>query len=115
MSLQVAIQLLGTVFGGGGVAWVVGLWRDKRKADAEAGQHDASAADLIEQASGRLIARFEKRYTDDQAIIQALERDRNALVRNARQHEAWDQIAVAKLAEFGVVLPAPPSLHLEET
>lgn len=115
MNWQVFIQLFGTVMGGGGIAWLVGAWRDKRKADAEAGQHDASAADLIEQASGRLVRHFEERFQADQLTIAGLQRDRDALVRNARQHELWDRMAVAKLAEFGVELPAPPILHLEET
>ena len=114
MTIQVAIQVFATLFGGGGVAWLVGLWRDKRKADAEAGQHDASAADLIEQASGRLVDRFERRFREDQDTIKKLERDNAALIRNARQHEQWDRMAVAKLAEVGVELPAPPTLHLEE-
>ncbi|QZD97544.1 membrane protein [Gordonia phage LonelyBoi] len=114
MTMQVALQWAVTIFGGGGIAWLVGLWRDKRKADAEAGQHDASAADLIEQASGRLVDRFEKRFREDQDTIGKLQRDNEALIRNARQHEEWDRMAVAKLAEVGVQLPAPPTLHIEE-
>lgn len=122
MNLQVAIQLFATVFGGGGVAWLVGLWRDKRKADAEAGQHDASAADLIEHASGRLVDRFEKRFDADQkklraqdAEIERLKATNRKLIENAHQHERWDRLAVARLAEVGVDLPPPPTLHLEES
>ncbi|QGJ87272.1 hypothetical protein SEA_WOCKET_26 [Gordonia phage Wocket] len=114
MTMQVAIQWAVTIFGGGGIAWLVGLWRDKRKADAEAVQHEASAADLIEQASGRLVDRFEKQLEKEHAKYKKLERDNEALIRNARQHEAWDRMAVAKLAEVGIDLPAPPTLHLEE-
>lgn len=114
MTAQLAVQIFVALFGGGGVAWLVGLWRDKRKADAEAGQHDAAAADLIEQASGRLVARFEQRFREDQDTITQLRRDRDALVRNAHAHEQWDRVAVARLAEFGVALPPPPTLHLEE-
>lgn len=122
MTMQVALQWAVTIFGGGGIAWLVGLWRDKRKAEAEAGQHDAAAADLIEQASGRMVERFEKRFELDQAKISRQDEEiiqlkwtNRRLIENAHDHEAWDRVAVAKLAEFGVELPAPPRLRLEET
>lgn len=119
MNWEVAIQLLGTILGGSGVAWGVGVFRDKRKADAEAGSHNATAAELIDTVSARMIERYDKRWQEDQIVIsrqgteiESLKRDLRIMIDNVQQHEEWDILAVNTFRELGHSIPTPPTLQL---
>ena len=103
------------------MSWIVVLVRDKRKADSEARNHDANTTQLIEAASGALVARYQQVWKEDQEKIRELERrDRihegrdRAHNQYARAHEEWDRKAVEALAAVGVSLPPPPLLRLPE-
>lgn len=118
-SPEVIIQILVALFGAGGVSVLVGAWRDKRKADAEASKEDATAADIIEGASGRQVLRFEKeikdlqRERDDERQVNKDQRELNRkLIENIRAREEWEREVVIVTRQAGIALRPPPTLVL---
>ena len=126
LSAEFIIQLLIAATSAGGISAGFNAWRDKRKADAEAGKEDASAADIIESAAGRSVTRLEaqlQRVDDEldaerderrnaQREVRTLRRVNEVLLQNQREHAAWDREVIEVLRANNIVIRTPPVLHI---
>jgi len=96
---------------------VTGLF-SKRKLGAEATDIiTKAAAGVVTSMQGELdrqVIRYNEaaeRYERDMARVMADHQEEIAEMRRVLQlHVAWDAIAIAKMAEFGVELPPAPPL-----
>lgn len=132
-SPEFIIQFLIAVTSAGGISAIVGAYRDKRKADAQAGKEDASAAEIIEGAAGRSVLRLEKQVhgldleleeerkqsteargmaREAKAEVRSLQAENEMLVANQLEHEAWDKEVMEALTNAGISIRQPPALQL---
>jgi hypothetical protein len=119
LSAEFFIQLFVAAFGAGGVSVLVGGWRDKRKADAEAGKEDATAADVIQGTSKRAVEWIDQQLRAVQLELVAeqrktrdLEEVNRKLIVSIRNHEDWDVEVVREMQTHGITLRPPPRLSL---
>lgn len=119
LSAEFMIQMVVAMFGAGGISVFVNGWRDKRKADAEAGKENASAADVIQGSSKRQVEWLDGRLVAINIELQKeklrsneLEEKNLKLVRSIRAHEEWDEEVVREMSRHGITLRPPPRLEL---
>ena len=94
------VQVL-TILGGlSGIAAVVNAILSRRKIGAD-------AAAVLTQAASGLVGDLTKR------IATLEERQRKQEVLN-REHRKWDAIVVDHLKGAGIVVPEPPTLHVDD-
>lgn len=71
-------------------------------------REEAHAALVAERAAGLVV--LEERAAENKALRDAWQRERDDVYRVLQLHVAFDQLAIAKLAEEGIEMPPPPPL-----
>lgn len=111
---QFWVQLLVTLLSTGGLFGGYQIWRDRKKADAEANKEDASAADIIQGSAAREIQRIngEMEKIRGQSLIR--KRAGTRLYYHQRAHERWDREIMSRLRSLGIEVDEPPLLILSQ-
>lgn len=117
-----------TLLGAGGFVALLSIWRDRRKADAEAkkagsdaGLSDASAIDILQGTAARELTRLNDELQkerdariEDRKLSRVRKRAGAKLYDYLLDHEDWDRKVIAKFSELGVTIDEPPALHLTD-
>lgn len=118
MSNEVLLAILGTGGISAIITAVIAAIASKRKLGAEAADIITKAAagvvtslqaELDRQVEARVVQQREHREQMD-ALIEGHAEEMAEVRRVLQLHVAWDAIAIAKMAEFGVELPEAPPL-----
>ena len=110
MESDVIVQLLGSAVLAAIAGAIINGIINRRKLGAE-------ATEIITKAASGVVERLEaerSRIANDNVVLRervaALEAREEADRAVLQLHAAWDHLAVQKLAELGIELPAPPPL-----
>ncbi|USH45038.1 hypothetical protein SEA_CAMERICO_42 [Gordonia phage Camerico] len=109
---QFWVQLGVTFLGTSGIVGGYQIYRDRRKADAEAKKENATAAELIQGIAAREIDRIDKLLRDERLLSGERRAAGVKLYRHIQRHEEWDRQLIQKLEEYGVQVEPPPELVL---
>lgn len=116
------------LLGAGGFVTLLTLWRDRRKAEAEAkkagseaGLSDANALEIIQRTAGNEVMRIDKALQEerearleDRKVSRIRKRAGSKMYDFLLDHEEWDNKVIAKFAELGVEIERPPTLRLTD-
>lgn len=118
-SAQIVIGILGTLGIGSVLAAVVTGIFSRKKLGADATEIITKAAAGVVERTEADNARLRADLNTERAAREADRREFRNLIdshtRTLQLHASWDAMAVAKLAEVGIELPAPPPLYAPET
>lgn len=119
MSIPAWAQILGYVFGTGGL---LGGGALAYKARPEAQKIKAEAAQVLNASAIAIVQGVEKELEALRAKVEKLEereeeRDRRDVEqdRRLRRHERWDMDMVRQLRDKGIDVPDPPPLYPDPT
>ncbi|AOE44614.1 hypothetical protein SEA_JUMBO_39 [Gordonia phage Jumbo] len=113
-SAQFWVQLAVTLLSTGGLFGGYQIWRDRKKADAEAKKEDATAADIIQGSAAREIDRINRVLEEERKLSISRKRAGAKLYYHMRAHEEWDRKLLRKLSEAGIEVELPPHLALTQ-
>lgn len=129
MSQQTIIAIIGAVLGSGVIGAIIAGLFSRKRMSADAAEIITRAASGVVKEMEASLARSEKaaeKLVSDhelataamqrsheakmQALIDSHEQEMEEVRRVLQLHVAWDAIAIAKMAEFDVILPPAPPL-----
>lgn len=113
-TVQFWIQLGITFLGTGGVLGGYQIYRNRRKADAEAKKENATAADLIQGIAAREVDRIDQLLQSERLLSGERRQAGVKLYRHIQRHAEWDRRLLEKLEEYGVQIEQPPELILTQ-
>lgn len=113
-SAQFWVQALITFVGTGGLLGGLQIWRDRRKADAEAGKENASAAEIISDTAASRLIEMAEELKETKRLSNTRRRAGSKLLNYVHSHERWDQMMLDKLADNGIIIDPPPRLVLND-
>jgi len=115
---------VGAVGGLAGLAALIRARAEKRKLDAEADKTDADTAEKLTQIALTLVEPMQREVSRQAGIISEQDRRTLELVGRVGQlesdqhtqrmllveHSVWDHLALARMADAGIILPEIPPL-----